>query len=551
MQGKARTWIALGLIVFLASVSYANALRGGFVWDDWNLIAGNSHIKSWGNLGRKLTSDFFQRSLDKPADQKAGYYRPIITLTYMLDYSLSGQNPLGYHITNLIWHIACGIIIYLLVGALFYEPQLSLIASLLFVTHPVHAESVAWISGRTDVICAFFFLSSLYLYTLAYLTNRRGKNLSLAGSLALFILALLAKEMAVILPLILILIDYFIIVKDTTLRGLRERVKSWIPYWMVLFIYLIVRFAVSRVEIGTASNVAFISKYYILLTFGRAILHYLKELICPVILNPYIRIELITSVFSAEIMLVILILAISIFLAYITRKTDKVISFSILFFWISLMPLSNLIPIRAPADILFPMALRYLYLPSFAFCLLVAGILHKLPALKPGGISPEIFVFAAWLILYTRRTVYANAFWQNDLALFERAAELSPDSPEVYYSLGSRYFKMKDYDNTLRYYLKAIDLKDNLGIVKRGENLSVIYTSLSRSYFFKGDVQKAITAAQTAIRYDDQNAQDHLSLSRYYLNTGKPSLGRKELNRALELNPSYREMLKNATSSDK
>lgn len=148
--------LSLCLIVVLTFAVYANSLQGEFIWDDKDLIVDNSYIKNWSNLDTNLTKDFFYRSQDKG---KVGYYRPVITLSYMLDYSLWKQNSSGYHLTNLIFHVLNSVTIYLLVLLLSGSLICSLLVSLLFAVHPIHTESVSWIAGRTDLIASFFLFS--------------------------------------------------------------------------------------------------------------------------------------------------------------------------------------------------------------------------------------------------------------------------------------------------------------------------------------------------------------------------------------------------------
>ncbi len=537
------TWIALGLIVFVALVSYANALRGDFVWDDKYLIKYNETIRSWSNLPQVLTSDLFQNSLKKVVTP--GYYRPMVNFSFMLDYSLWGQRPAGYHITNLIWHIACGIIIYFLVLALANEPQLSIITSLLFVTHPVHTESVAWISGRTDVICSFFFLTSLYLYTLARINGCQKRNLCFGMSIVSFVLALASKEVAVYLPLILILMDCLFVIKEFSLRRLLDRARFWIPYWIILFAFLVIYFKSIGINLDVKANVVALDRSYRMLTIAGAVIYYLKTLIYPVTLNPYIMMDIVTSVFSLEVILALLILGGSLYLAYVMRKTGKEISFAIIFFWISMIPLINIIPIHTTIDTLFPMAIRYLYLPSFAFCLLSAVSLRKLAGLRFKRISPGIMVIAFLLLFYTGETIYANTFWLHDTAFYSRALELSPQSPSMNLAAAKTFFRMRNYDAAISCYLKTIQLRNNLKDMRQGITLSTIYISLSRCYFLKGNLPEAIATAKTAIKHNYKNAKAHLSLGKYYQETGNYALAQKEYSLARELYPAYREAMAN------
>ncbi len=531
-------WAAWGLIVLLSLAAYANTFQGDFVWDDSDLILNNENIKSWGNLPQILVLDLFQNSQHKPAN-KVGYYRPIINLTYLLDYSLYGKNPTGYHITNLIWHTACGVLIFLLIRLLFDDVSLSLITSLLFVAHPIHTESVAWIAGRTDIICSFFYFASLYLYSHRYLASSR-KNFYPVLSVLFFSLALVSKEMAVTLPLALILIDCLFIIKKINFRSLSARLKSWIPYWGVLTVYLLIRYKVANLELGNKSPTAFVDKFHIILTFGRALIVYLKKLTWPVALSPHIMIELVTSPFSPEVILASLIFFGSLYIAYLKFNSSKAISLSILLFWISMIPVTNLVPIQLLADTIFPMAERYLYLSSFAFCLLAAALLRSLSQATTKWIYLERIIPVFLLLFYTGETVYANTFWRDNFSLFRRAVELSPESPMMSLCLANEYAKKQDYDAAIHYYLRAIELKSGLRGNQFKPNLSDFYARLGHCYFAKDDIPKAVDAFKDALRYNDKNEDAIVSLGNCYLKTGENGLAVEEFKKALKLNSKYR-----------
>ncbi len=215
--------IALAIIAVVSFVTYSNTLTGEFIWDDRELILDNYYVKNWENLPTIFSSDFFFTS---SKEGKIGYYRPLITLTYMINYSLFKINPLGYHLTNIIFHLLNGVLVYLLAVHLLKSMRVPLLAALLFAIHPVHTESVSWIAGRTDVIACFFFLISLYCYV--KFMEKRGLLLYLISLLS-FTLSLFSKEMAVTLPLILIAYDYFYTTEGKKGK-LAERMRYWLPF---------------------------------------------------------------------------------------------------------------------------------------------------------------------------------------------------------------------------------------------------------------------------------------------------------------------------------
>lgn len=182
-------------ITLLAGSAYAATLGHGFVWDDRLLVVESRTIQRWTNLPRALVDDFFG-----DAAEGRGYHRPLVTLSYMLDHALWGLRAPGYHLTNVLLHVASTLLVYLVAPALGAGGSGAFLASAVFGLHPIHTESVAWIAGRTDVIATALLLLSLLLYARA--PGRRSR-----GALLAFALALLAKEIALVFPALLLLYE--------------------------------------------------------------------------------------------------------------------------------------------------------------------------------------------------------------------------------------------------------------------------------------------------------------------------------------------------------
>src|SRR5262245_38336889 len=194
---RVRVLAIVGLALVAIAV-YVPALAGGFVWDDQALIVENTGIRSWSHLGEILSRDFFHLH-DDP--QPYGYYRPIITLSYLLEYHAWGLEPIGYHATNVLMHAAGTMLVALILRRLRFQDGVCFSVALLFAVHPIHTENVAWIAGRTDLF-AFVLTGTAFLLhpRVTEFDPARGSGrggtwiLGLASSTA-FALGLLAKEM--------------------------------------------------------------------------------------------------------------------------------------------------------------------------------------------------------------------------------------------------------------------------------------------------------------------------------------------------------------------
>ncbi|MBI4537603.1 MAG: tetratricopeptide repeat protein [candidate division NC10 bacterium] len=195
----------LCLVGLAALTLYAGSLAYDFVWDDYNIILQNPHLETARHLPRFFTEDV--TSLTGGA-LHAVYYRPLFWLSLFLDFQLWGRNPAGFHLSNVLLYTAVCLLVFLLARALLGPGQAALLAALLFVAHPAHVETVAWVSGRCDPMPAIGLMAAM----LAYLHGRAAGGIRrevaiLAGGLLAFGAALLAKESAVSLPLLLLWVE--------------------------------------------------------------------------------------------------------------------------------------------------------------------------------------------------------------------------------------------------------------------------------------------------------------------------------------------------------
>jgi len=184
-----RSGVAFLIVAVLASGCYLNALGGPFILDDYGDIVNNPIIQGKGHLPEIFTTPFISASKGR------GLYRPITVLTYWIGPRLFGPNPFGFHLENLLWHTATALLLLVLLRGLWpAEPLMAFGAAALFAVHPVHTEAVSYISGRSDVLAAFWGLLAFWAHRRA---DREGSPASLwrAAALAAWLVALGAKEM--------------------------------------------------------------------------------------------------------------------------------------------------------------------------------------------------------------------------------------------------------------------------------------------------------------------------------------------------------------------
>ncbi len=441
--------IAIAIIFAVTFGIYANSLKNEFVYDDKTIIEENYFIKNW-----KLWKDLFTHNYFALSGERT--YRPLVTLSFFIDYALWKLKPVGWHVTNILLHACNGILVFLLVSLILknvetreqvekgrweqgsrsknykispinYQPFFALATALLFVTHPVQTEAVNCVSFREDLMALFFFLISFLFYIkpqISQITTNNEKlttkNLLLYTlSLLFFILALLSKESAVVLPLIIILYE-FCFSSNATLKSKINNLKSTIGYFFILGVYIyLTRFSIFYNPGGRAEYPGG-GLYTTFLTMSKAFAIYLKLLILPIRLCADYVIPISKSLLEPIVLLSIVILSGCFLAGILFYKRNKIITFSIFFLFISLLPVSNIIPFGGI------MAERYLYMAMIGFCFIITIILNKIYILNSKNDKYSLLILLLLiLIFYCYKTYERNKIWLNDSILWQETKRQS------------------------------------------------------------------------------------------------------------------------------
>ncbi len=574
--------IAILLIALVGFLVYANSFQNEFVWDDESLVEKNIYVKNLRYFSKLFTTHLFQA-----AKKEGNFYRPIQSLTYVLDYSIWKLNPFGYHLTNTILHILVAILIYFFLRGLVTNEKIPtsqppdskgklvtrhsslvtklscfltvpFLTALFFVVHPIHTEAVTYISGRADSLASIFCLLSL-IFSLKYTHQRRLPFYLL--SLCSFILALLSKEWAMILPFALVLTDSFF----GTKREIKTKIKEYFPFFITLGIYISLRLSILNFTGETILSSKY-SLYVRTLTFLKVIPSYFGLLIFPHNLHmerlvPYAHSILEPKVLFSLILLIFIVIG-------VTKLKRKETTFAFFWFFLTLFPQSNIIPINAT------MAEHFLYLPSIGFFILFALGIVKVEEWGSRYLSHRIkvmsFLLLLLLTLYGVATIKQNLYWRDGLTLYQRTLAYSPKSARLHLNLGIAYREQKQYDLAISEYQKAIQLNpdyaeahNNLGTVYRDEDLynqaiteyqkalqlnpdfAEAYNNLGNVYRDKGLYDQAISEYQKAIRLNPDFAEAYNNLGNVYKDKGLYDRAISEYQKAIQLNPDFAEAYNN------
>jgi Flp pilus assembly protein TadD len=589
-----RKFLVAALVAVLTLAVYLPALQNGFVWDDVQYITGNSFIRSInGNLFKSAFLAF-----------QADNWHPLTWISHAIDYSLWGLNPVGHHLTNIILHAFNTFLVVLLVVRLMEQrskmqdsrstphssvltpdnSQYTLVAAattgLLFGLHPLHVESVAWISERKDLLCALFFLLSNMSYVKhASVPDSSATQRNVISqwfdkrhlfSLGFFALALMSKPMAVTLPVVLLILDWF------PLRTIQSPKTFWtalvekLPFFALTLISSLLTVLAQKAG-GAMEMMQPVPLSTRMLVGARSLIAYLGKMMVPVNLVPYYPYPERVSLLSFEYLFsVVLVIGITL-LCVVIAKRQKLWLSAWGYFVVTLLPVLGIVQVGNQA-----MADRYTYLPSLGPFLILglagAVLFEKVRDSRQSGLFLKTAGAVAAVVLLTslsyatiRQTgVWRNSviFWNyvitegfkgagespksatahNNLGLayasqgqwdrataeFQTALRLKPDYVESHYNLGVAYASQGQLDRAISEFRTALQLKpDSAGA---HNNLGIAYAS-------QGRLDKAIEEFQTTSRLKPDDAEPHMNLGIAYASQGRLDRAIEEYQTALQLKP--------------
>ena len=533
-----KRWVglAVALIVCVGALAYANAIKGEFVLDDGLLVQGNVYIRDWKNVPKLFTQD-----VGEGGGGDYSFWRPLQLLTYMAEYAFWKDNPAGYHIGNIVWHILAALALFWFVQLLFGDRLLALLTGLLFVAHPAHTEAVTYISGRPDPLSAVFMLLTL-VFTLKAAENRKSSLLFL--TLLSYAAALLSRENSLIVPVLFLLIG-------TVFRKRLPKAHVWgvnlLAGAYIILRFTLLRFLFSHHEVPT-------TLFQRIPGFFLAFARYLRILVLPIDLH----MEYGTKTFPMTQPLALLgavLFGAFVFLLFRESKRRSFVYFGLAWFLMTLLPVANLYPINAY------MAEHWLYLPSIGFFLIVAKYFSSwLRRDRVRGAALTGFVIVTGLLVAL--TAMQNTTWYEPIGFYERTLRYAPDSSRAHSNLGMEYSHLGQTPKAASLYEKAIELDPNnfkahynlgilfgdLGEKRAAENaykasLSVKPTyvnalnNLSKLYLEMGRYDDAVFYAQEALALDPDHAKAYNNMAVAYVRLGREREAIEASRQALAIDP--------------
>jgi hypothetical protein len=465
--------VSLGLGIYWPSLS------GPFLFDD-------TQLTEPGALARLL-------------DPRAAIVnsRPLLMITYALNYWCTGLNPFTFHLVSVLLHCLNGLLLWRVLEALLVRPTLASLVSptwrslivygmpLLFIASPIQTESVAYISSRSELLAAMFYLLALTVFVSPWRENRPWIAAGLVGFL--YACSVSSKQHALSLPVAILLLDRLLLSRDG------KQTKQTLPIYSVLMVELLLGvIVVARSIIAAPSAGFFLASVKwpdYLFTQFRVYFLYLRLLTVPFGLNADYDIVLSRSLWDHLSWLALSGLLVLVAAAVSCRKCLPLVSFGALFFLLTLAPSSSFFPLLDYA------AERRLYLPSIGFFVaalaIAAAIWHstrKMPWIALGLI----------LIAYSAGTFERSHVWAGNLTLWQDTAHKSPLKYRAHNNLGVEYTRRQRYADAAEAFTRA----EQLAIPDSGDHAHIL-NNLGLSYANRGMYAQAIECYEKAIRITD------------------------------------------------
>jgi protein O-mannosyl-transferase len=495
------------LLLIITAAVFSPSLRNGFTnWDDNILVTENNGIKTlnWHN-----TAEIFSTTY-------GNLYHPLVLMSYSLEYLLFKLNPAAYHFTNLTLHLLNILLVFMLIYLMTENTPVSFISALLFGIHPLQVEPVAWVSGRKDLLFAFFFLAALACYSI-YLKKDNSPRYYIF-SLLFFVFSLLSKAMAVTLPLVLLLFDYGYRRKPGK-RMLAEK----LPFFAVALCFSFITVKAYRGNMDPAGHGSLLSAAGIV-CYG--LIFYLVKTAAPFKLScNYASMEYVRNLLPLNYVLAPLLLSFSGLIVFLSLKRTRKLFWGGFFFLATILPVINLLPGSRllPAD-------RYFYIPGIGvFYLFAEGFYRLYSAQWKYGKQARILLSASLAFLICSLSMLSHErcrVWKDSVTLWNDALKKNPDDYCAHLNIAQAYLTLQNYPGAVEEYGKALEIRPKT---------FQLYESIGLAYFLNNDYENALAGLKEALRLNPDSLKAHLILSRLYRDRKEYAKAITECEKVLEL----------------
>lgn len=540
-----KVWATALWIAVFTLIVYLPALQCDFVnWDDDKYVYENEHIRSLDFKFLKWSFGFHILN-----------WHPLTLISHSVDYALWELNPTGHHLTNIIVHSVNTLLLFILMLYLLTSDKLAKssfsetndktnkrnifaasVTALLFGIHPIHVESVAWVSERKDVLSTFFVLLSLIFYSKYALSQEiKRKSWYYILSLSLFVLALMSKPMAVTLPFILVILDIFPFQRFGSKKSLGANIKLVMEKLPFVFFSLI---STTLTIIAQHSENAIVSLktyplHFRIATAINGLTFYLEKILFPIGLSPFYPLSTGDSIFSLKYVLAaVVVVSITIFCVWTWKRGSKVYAVIWAYYVITLLPVIGIIQLgeQATAD-------RYSYIPSIGpFFLIGLGISYAwdkhYSSKRLAYFCKKIILFMLILIFLTLSilTVKQTKIWTDSITLWSYELKGYQDFWLAYYNRAHAYTTLREYDRAL---------KDVDEAISYNPKYPQSFYLRAVNHIGLGDYRRALTDMDKAVKLDPQFAEAYYIRAKVYIKLENYQRALTDLDKVIELKSKF------------
>ncbi len=480
--------------LFLGSfILYSYDLHGAFFLDDIKLISQNEYIKEikWQNVQGWFTENIYAGFGDITE-----YYRPILLISFAINYFFNALEPAFYHLFNNLLHSLNAVLVFLLFKQKFKKIAYAFFISLIFALHPIQSENVIYVSGRGDLLASFFILTGIFCWIRSF--DSRHRIAYFTCSVASYILALLSRESAVVFPFLALIFYLFLNFDGREPLFFRRLLFQIMPHILITYVYFILRLTFLNfrnfLNFGYADSLYGYYLHVRILTFFHALLEYLKMMFTTLDIHERFIFPVHSNFFDRYVVGgLVVVISIIAFGFFLYRKkpssdslcrTDGLSGFHVWifgwsWFFINLLPSSGILPLsiivqdhRLYLAILGPLSIAAYYL------YLILGLAHK----KRHKFFVLSLVFL--IIMYlSYRTFQRIIVWNDPKALLTESLSYEPDALIAMGALGEIYKREDNADRAIFYFRQAIE---------RDLTYSLAYRNLISIYLKNGQFVEAV-----------------------------------------------------------
>ena len=562
-------------VALLAAAVYLNSLGNGFVSDDHALIFEHPYTKKIADWPAIFTSGHYAGS---------GGYRPLVTLSFALNYLVGHDHPLGYHAVNVLLHALNSALVFLLLFAFFDSLGGALIGGALFAVHPIHTEAVAWISGRAELLACAFLLAAWLLYLRSKQREGRSPAVLVAASLGCYFAALLSKENALVfLPLVIagdLLLDQRKLQGAPVTKAWRWRItRFYLPCIGVTLAYFILRRLLyyqpllrvpAQIQFvdNPLAHVATTARLFTAIAIQG---EYVGLLLWPLKLcgdYSFNAVPVITQLADLRVLLSMAAVLVALVVCLTSFVRRGHVWFAILFYFIAIFPVSNLAVAIGTIK-----GERLLYLPSIGFCAAVglasaAVLSREVHWFQINGRARQLIFALVGVIIVAAacRTWARNPVWKNDeifwgetasdspnnvkallisgtddlkagrfaaaIPVFHRLLQIEPDSKDAFVDLGLALMQSGRSE-------EAVSLYQD--VITRHPDVASLHVNYALAAANIGRMATAVTEFRRALALDTSNPVLHFDLGLTFSRAGDPRAAETEYRGAIQLKPDYAE----------